>query len=67
MSKKGFIPTNLLLPLHITFTRYQPLFYLSLPNALSDFFNLFRIVFTIVSVTIVIITIVFFAMVSGVG
>jgi hypothetical protein len=65
MSKKGFTPADLLLPLHITAMPYQPLFYVLLPYELIVCFKFFLIVFTIVSVTMVDITIVIFAMVIG--
>jgi len=65
MSKKGFTPAHLLLPFHITAMPYQQLFYLLLPYELIVCFKFFFIVFTIVSVTMVDITIVIFAMVIG--
>jgi len=60
MSMKGFIPTNLLLPLQINLTCYQPLDCFLLTCVLSASFNFFRVVFAIVTVTVVLLLQLFF-------
>ena len=67
MSKKGFIPTNLFSPLPITLMFYQSLHYFLLLSVISICVNFSRAVFTMVIVTIVVTTIVGFAMISGVS
>ena len=67
MNKKGFIPTNLFSPLPIALIFYQSLHYFLLLSVISICEKLSWVVNSIVTVTMVIITVVIFAMISGVS